>query len=61
MKLSLLQFLLFVFISMWVLGDVAGTSNDERMYWCIIMTFGIAYLNNAHGKFWNWIKSRKTA
>jgi hypothetical protein len=46
---------------MWVLEDVADASYEEKLYWSSIVTIIIAYLNNAHGKLWSWIKLRKMA
>ena len=48
--------LLFVFVSMWVLGDVAGTPYIKRMYFALMMTIGVGYIDNVHKLIWKYLK-----
>lgn len=50
--MTLAQLMLFTFISMWVLGDVAGSEYHEKLYFSLMMAIGVGYLNNVHGILW---------
>lgn len=56
MKLSLSQMTLAVFVSMWVIGDVFGTSYNEKLYWSLMMSICFAYFHNAHGVVFQKLK-----
>jgi hypothetical protein len=58
-QLNLIQFIAFCFIVAWVGMDVIQAEYSQKLFWAIAISVGIGYLENAHGKFWNWIKNLK--
>jgi hypothetical protein len=57
MKITVFQMTIAVFVTMWVIGDVFGSSYNEKLYWAIIMSACFAYFNNAHGEILKWVKN----
>lgn len=57
MKLNLLQFIIFAFVSAWVFCDVFEFSRSESIALSSFTGFIAAYINNAHGKIWHVIKN----
>ena len=48
MKLTLSMYLLFVFVSSWVIQDVFGTDYETRLILSISLTASLAYMENVH-------------
>lgn len=56
MTFKLQHLLALTFVLMWVGGEIAHATYNEKLYWSILMTIAIGYLNNAHGLIWQWMK-----
>lgn len=56
MKLTLSMYLLFVFVSSWVIQDVFGTDYETRLILSLSLTASLAYMENAHKIIYEVVK-----
>lgn len=56
-KLNLVQFIAFSFMVGWVGMDVIHADYHQKLFWATVLAFGTAYFENAHGKFWKYLKT----
>ncbi len=48
MKITLPMYLLFIFVSTWVIQDVFGSDYESKLILSCLLTAAFAYLENAH-------------
>jgi hypothetical protein len=56
MKITLPMYLLFVFVSSWVIQDVVGSDYETRLILSLSLTISFAYMENVHRKAYQAVK-----
>lgn len=56
MKLTLPMYLLFVFVSSWVIQDVFGSDYETRLILSLSLTASLGYMENAHKMTYDAVK-----
>ena len=56
-KLNLIQLIAFSFMIGWIGMDAIQADYAHKLFWGSALALGTAFFENAHGRFWHWLKN----